>query len=109
MPSTFSVSYAYAISASVASTSGNGIAANSPNRVGCCCTSFAPYSLQARASCFVIGASPNHRPGFVIETIDAATPPRSMSSMDFSGVQVVLAGWRSGFPLTAVTHAGGAK
>jgi hypothetical protein len=45
----------------------------------------------------------------VIETIDAATPPRSMSSMDFAGVHVVLAGWRSGRPLTAVTHAGGAK
>src|SRR5687768_3057163 len=32
-----------------------------------------------------------------------------MSSIDFAGVHVVLAGCSSGRPLTAVTHAGGAK
>ena len=57
----------------------------------------------------VTAASPNHRPGLVIDTIAAATPPRSMSSIDFAGVQVVFAGCSSGRPLTSVTHAGGAK
>jgi hypothetical protein len=57
----------------------------------------------------VIGASPNQSPGLVIDTSDAATPPRSMSSIDFAGVHVVLAGCNNGRPLTAVTHAGGAK
>ena len=54
-----------------------------------------------------------HRPpdtwGLVIETTAAATPPRSMSSIDLAGVHVVLAGCSSGRPLTAVTQAGGAK
>jgi hypothetical protein len=44
-----------------------------------------------------------------MDTIAAATPPRSMSSMDLAGVHVVLAGWSRGRPLTAVTQAGGAK
>ena len=48
-------------------------------------------------------------PGLVIDTIAAATPPRSMSSIDCSGVQRVLAGCSSGRPLTSATHAGGAK
>jgi hypothetical protein len=45
----------------------------------------------------------------VTETIAAATPPRSMSSIDFSGVHVVFAACNSGRPLTSETHAGGAK
>jgi hypothetical protein len=48
-------------------------------------------------------------PGFVIDTIAAATPPRSMSSIDCCGVHRVLAGCRSGRPRTPAIHAGGAK
>src|SRR5580704_10195739 len=85
------------------------MAANKPKRVGWSCTSFAPYSLQARASQPVAALSPNHKPGLVMDTTAAATPPRSMSSIDLAGVQVVLAGCSSGRPLTSATHDGGAN
>src|SRR5207247_7716081 len=101
--------YAYAISFSVASTSGSGIAAKNPNRFGWSAASFAAYSLHARARWLVTALSPNHKPGLVMETTEAATLPRSMSSIDLAGVQVVFAGCRSGRPLTSATHTGGPK
>src|SRR5215472_522235 len=108
-PSHLSVSKAYSISPSVASTSGSGRAQNKPKRVGCCCTSLAPYSLHSRAITRVASLSPNHRPGLVIEIIAVATPPLSMSSIDFSGAHPAFAGWRSSRPLTKASHCGGEK
>src|SRR6516162_543833 len=86
-----------------------GRAQNKPKRAGCCCTSLAPYSLHSRAIARVACLSPNHRPGLVIEIIAAATPPLSMSSIDFSGVHAAFAGWRSSRPLTKASHCGGEK
>ena len=44
-----------------------------------------------------------------MDTTAAATPPRSMSSIDFAGVHVVFAACSNGRPFTSATHAGGAK
>ena len=44
-----------------------------------------------------------------METMATATPPRSMSSIDWAGVHLVLAGCSNGLPFTSVTQAGGAK
>ena len=37
--------------------------------------------------------SPNHTPGSLIEIIEVATPPLSMASRDFCGVQSCRPGW----------------
>ena len=74
MPSALSVSYVYAISLSAPSTSGSGRMANSPKRPGYLAMSFAPKSLQSRASARAFASSPKWTPGSLIDIIDVATP-----------------------------------
>ncbi len=92
MPSALSVSSAYSISRKLASTFGNGKAANVPKRRGLSAASLAPYSLQARASAAAAAASPNHTPGVVIDRIAVDTPAASMSASDFSDVHSRVGG-----------------
>src|SRR6266436_2873010 len=64
-----------------------GIAANMPKRPWESATSFALYSLHARASWRALASSRNLMAGVVMEVIAMATPALSMSAIDFSGVQ----------------------
>ncbi len=83
MPSAFRVSKAYSISRRLPSASGSGMAAKKRNRPGWSRPSWAQNSLHSRASFRVSSSTwPYQGPGLMIETIEVAMPPLSISSSD---------------------------
>ena len=93
MPSIFRVSSAYSISRREPSTSGSGTVANIPNRPGLSAITFAPNSLVSRASLRAESKFPKKTLGSLMDNIEVATPPRSMSSIDWATVHFINGTW----------------
>src|SRR5437867_2810227 len=65
------------------------------------------YSFEARATLAASAALRKPTAGRVGDVIAVATPPRSRSSIDFCGVQLLTGGVSSLAALSAFTHGGG--